>query len=102
MIEGARCLPCPSRYWLRSRYRWPRDGFSRAFHSHTQDVASTMDGFTIGIDLAGFKINRLVADRTIYLWLTGTCHFSSSLGLTGANTKTLTQVVINVCRMGYR
>jgi len=33
-----------------------------------------MDGSTIGIDLAGFKINSLVADRTIYLWLAGTCH----------------------------
>jgi hypothetical protein len=37
------------------------------FHSHTQEVTSTMDGFTVGIDLAGFKINRLVADGTIYL-----------------------------------
>jgi hypothetical protein len=50
-----------------SRYRWPRGGFSGAFHSHTQEVAFTMDGFTIGIDLARFKINGLVADGTIYL-----------------------------------
>jgi hypothetical protein len=28
-----------------------------------------MNGFTISIDLAGFKINRLVADRTIYLFM---------------------------------
>lgn len=48
----------------------PRGGFSGAFHSHTQEVAFIMHGFTIGIDLASFKINRLVADRTIYLGLT--------------------------------
>jgi hypothetical protein len=49
-----------------SKCRWGNT-FSGAFHSYAQDVASTMDGFTIGIGLAGFKINTLVADRTIYL-----------------------------------
>ena len=46
-----------------------------------------MDGFTISIDLAGFKINGPVADRTIYLWLTGICHFSSSLSGRGLTQK---------------
>jgi hypothetical protein len=48
-----------------SRCRWPVEGWSGLLQRHTKKVAVGVHGFTVAINLRGFKIDRLVANRAI-------------------------------------